>query len=245
MGLGDWLQRMSAKAEQSPFDPRVSEWTALEIFGRIARSVRTDRTSPRHLVHMNIELNRRSAELAPDDSALVSWGSWRFFAKSQLQIVVKPREITDYRCVSESKSQDASGAELCPALGLLLLGLLRLDFAFPAFWNINGQRDVRLGSIFQHYVRDLSISSATASILDFCLAPRHKERRLRQTPRVARSGERAGSLLVDRDLDTLIDACDRAQVLLERFQGGSFIYEPRQLIPVSAHQVLLSRYRSR
>jgi hypothetical protein len=246
MRLGDWVRVMAGRAEQSPFDPRISEWTALEIFGRVARSARTAHASGRNLVHTNIELDRLSADLDElDNQALASWGSWKSFAKKSLRIEMKARELTDYRCVSGSKSQEAIRADLFPTLGLLLLGLLRLDFAFPVLWNINGQRDARLGSIFQEYVRDLSISSSTASMLDFCLAPRHKERRLKRPLPIAISRDNAVSMLADPDLDTLIEACDRAQALLEKFQGGSFIYEPRQLIPVDARQPLLSRHRGR
>jgi hypothetical protein len=246
MELGDWVRVMAEKAEASPFDPRTSEWTALEIFGRVARSVRTTRMAGRNLVHTNISVDRLSADLDEvDNRALASWGSWRSYAKSSLRVEIKSGEVTDYRCVSDSESQEALRADLFPTLGLLLLGLLRLDFAFPALWNLNGQRDARLGSIFQQYVRDLSISSSTASMLDFCLAPRHKERRLKRRLTMAISRENAVSLTADPDLDTLVDACDQAQAILERFQGGSFIYEPRQVIPVDAHQILLTRYQGR
>jgi len=224
--LSSWLAAVSAATEKSPFDPRASEWTALEIFKRIVEQVRNDRVPPQHLVPLNITVSGALFDVqSTRGSGQLTWENWRSIARSDLSVGILPHDLSDYRAISRSSLEANRPAEVFPALGLLLLTLLQARPTYPVSWNLEGQRDVRLGSVFQ-YVRQLSISSTTASILDFCLAPRHLERRMRSTPTLGSAKRRSA---IVRELNLIIVRSANAQRVLEEFQIGILGYEPSRL----------------
>ncbi len=239
ISLGKWARLASELVGRDPFDPRGTEWTALEIFRRILDLVNRDRLSLRQLTHIGIEV----AGVPVDgllNTNLSSWDDWRPYVRSHMTVSVATHGLSDYRFVPFSKSGADHKASMFVALGLLLLGLLRHDFDPPNVWNVEGHRGPRLGSVFWH-VRNLSVSSLTASMLDFCLAPRNFERRVRGDFSGSDSRQDKAKRRKSGSLDALIEASALAQNILESHQTSVVQREPRQLIPVDVHQLPLLR----
>jgi hypothetical protein len=237
--LGNWERAVSELIRDDPFDPRGTEWMALEIFGRILKLVAGGRLPPHRLAHININIRGIPLD-AQIELNLRSWDEWRPYARSMLTVSPRTNLLGDRRFISISMQHEPGGASLFVSIGLLLLGLLQHHFAFPTIWNLDGHRDVRLGSVFW-YVRNLSVSSMTASMLDFCLGPRHFERRKRGGLLDLNAHKNETALPEYSELAALAEASALAQSILESHQTTIVRGEPRQLIPVDVHQPPLMR----
>ena len=248
LSLVEWTQFISTKC--SPFDPRRSEWTALEIVKQVITPLIDKIRIPKNLdqVHPNniIVPKPWKTEFKADPSlAGMSWDDWYYFLEegSKKKTTVKFRKagnlIVDYRYsnITRIKVQESMWERRLKSIGRLLLGLLRYDYSVPAIWNIRGNervRDLPLGFYFGF----LAISSKTLLLLDGCLSGRSAETRtiLRQPDLFGWfDGVSVNDLHFDpptlQNPNELLVAIEDAQKLLVNNQLTVSMNQPRQLIP--------------
>lgn len=242
MTLTEWT---SAVATRSPFDPRRSEWTALEITGQLVAPVikfdgdesMLDRLHPNNVLLPRIWIEN------DDKWARVNWEEWRRFAKSTEHGQAKLREsatsLFDYRYVPGSKAglPLADWERRLIAIGRLLLGLLRNNHTAPRVWNLRGNEQIfRLPHA--RWFKALAISSPTLLLVESCLGARSAETRsIARAPDLFgwRDGEDTNDAKFDPPLlvgaNALLIAIQQAQQILEDNQLAVTMNQPRQLIP--------------
>ena len=247
MTLSEWTAFVFEQL--SPFDPRRSEWTALEVVRQLVSPIVTDlgvHQTRLDRLHPNNVLvpDRWRSEFASDhERAAVSWEQWRHFAKATPaeRITLRPSStsVMDYRYFTASPV----GRKLnewerrLTGVGRLLLGLLRLNHQAPRIWNIRGNEQV-FPLPRTHWIRSLAISSLTLQLIESCLGARRAETRsIARTPELF--GWVANKEPNDADFDLpllvgpndLLDAITTAQTVLERNQLAVSMNQPRQVIP--------------
>lgn len=232
----------------SPFDPRRSEWTALEITGQLVSQVTKlegdeemlDRLQPNNVLVPRtwIDHFERHQEMTE-----ISWEEWRQFSQSEKNDKAKLREpstsLIDYRYAPDNKtglSLDNWDRRMI-AVGRLLLGLLFLDYSAPRLWNLRGNEKVfRFPNMPR--VEALAISSPTTLIIESCLGARTAETRsISRAPSLF--GWRDGQDANDAKFDPpplfgstkLLEAIKAAQKVLTDNQCAVTMNQPRQLIP--------------
>lgn len=235
--LLDWLQHVSGL---SKFDPRRSEWTALQILKGVletsngdlfASSDYLDRLHP-----ANVLIPKSWFENFP---VTPSWESWREVARAQkAKIRDQESSVADYRfapSTADTKTDSWLGQRV--GLGRILLGLLQLDFNGPRIWNIRGNEHAYPLARRSAYER-LSISSQTLLILEGCLSARSKEN-FQLTAQPGLFGTDHPLKLFDIDFDApqldgpdaVVESIIRAQTALVLNQIAVSGNQPRQLIP--------------
>lgn len=244
LSVAEWTPFV--EAECSAFDPRRSEWTALEIVRQIVAPVqilgsqkRLDRIHPSNVL---IPASWKTAYKANLQRAGASWETWRsvIAETDEIKFVRPGRSILDYRYLTYTQS----GPSVDPwerrltAIGRLLLGLLRYNHDAPRIWNIRGNERVAplpLASMFQ----SLAISSPTLLLVEGCLSARSAETRaIARQPGLFgwRDGDDANDARFDppllRNPNELLDAIQGAQAVLAQNQLAVSMNQPRQLIPV-------------
>lgn len=232
----------------NPFDPRRSEWTALEITSQLLERAISfegeeevlDRLHPNNVLLPRIWVTDHACARERTE---LSWETWRQLARSKENGQAKLREpstsLVDYRYAVESKAGILlpDSERRLVAIGRLLLGLLRNNHAAPRIWNLRGNE-----LIFHlpraRWFEALAISSPTTLIIEACLGARPAESRS-----IARSpllfGWRNGEVPNDTDFDPpaivgpsdLVALVRRAQEVLEHNQLAVAMNQPRQLIP--------------
>jgi hypothetical protein len=251
ISITDWTMRINGDG-CSPFDPRRSEWTALEIIRQIVEpkqelgvSVPLERTHPQ-----NILIPREWAEVE-NNGLYLSWEKWRSHIEKapQIKFTEPEHSLSDYRYHSYNNyiGDDWLKREnQFAAIGRLLLELLSGNHAAPVEWNIRGNErviDIPRARIF----RSLAISSPTLLLIEGCIDPRSAESRL-----IARQpdlfglpdGETPNDVRYDppllKDVDGLIAAIRNAQEILSENQLAVSMHQPRQLIPFRIHDFAAS-----
>lgn len=229
--------------QQDPFDPRVGEWTALEVVRQLVQqTIDNMDISPSSLEYIhehNVLIN--GSWKKPAELGVSSWEVWRNFCSKQQSVKLKSSEdlIMDYRYYFYDGSQLSapSWERRLIAVGRLLLGLLMLKFDPPKNWNIRGLE--RVEPISQNKIfQSLAISSPTHRILNACLTGRSSENRgLHSHPSLFgwESGREANDLEFDPPTligpKALIEALTNAQEILRNNQLAASLNQPRQLIP--------------
>ncbi|WP_137045862.1 RNA-directed DNA polymerase [Pseudolabrys sp. FHR47] len=249
-----WAETARTIHSTDPFDPRASEWTALEILNQVLAAIETFQLGPRvSLCHpTNYTVPASWLKPPPDpwsrSSKIWTWESWKNFAREKQSLKARPSRslITDYRYKegADSKAEDALRAELI-AYGLLLFGLLRRSFNWPSLWNIRGQERSHVWLAGMESQR-LTISSETLAILDGLLRPRSWETVLLFETAPGFTGfSKAEDVTKGVVPDTALDvtplttprqlrhAIATAQRALEAGQVAGFENRPRQLVPVN------------
>lgn len=245
MTVDEWTVSVSAC---SPFDPRRSEWTALEITAQLVERVEAFDGEEAMLdrLHPNNVLLPRGWMTEFDchpDRTVVGWEAWRQHVQSKDRGQAKLREpstsLVDYRYAVESKSgtQLPDTERRLNAVGRLLVGLLRNDHSAPRIWNIRGNEQIfRLPR--GRWFEALAISSPTLLLIEGCLGARPAETRsIAREPELFgwRDGEKANDAEFDPPLlvgtTALRHEIRRAQAVLEQNQLAVAMNQPRQLIP--------------
>lgn len=243
--LQEWATILS---DLNPFDPRVGEWTALEIMRQLIDPITEisgdeellDRLHP-HNVVLPITWLRDSSDI--DAESPRTWGQWRQFLESKdagkARFRGTPSSISDYRFVGKQNVNMAihSWDRRAAAVGFLLLGLLRKSFKVPRIWNIRGHENVLKIPRTQWY-QSLAISSPTLLLIEGCVSARTSE--TRTIPRAPDLfGYLEGRLANDTNYDPpslqgvneLLEAIKKAQSILAENQLSVSLNQPRQLIP--------------
>ena len=244
--LKRWTQL--ASQEYSPFDPRLSEWTALEIIRQIVSRTLDlvgDNTVADRLHPNNVLLPDTWRTKYPRDPvrAGVSWEAWREFAKPENNGQIKLRDsatsILDYRYSTDTQAGRRldDWERYLVGIGRLLLGLLRLNYEVPRIWNFRGNEQIFILPR-THWFQALAISSPTLMLMEGCLSGRSAETRAIAL-KPALFGWAEGVDANDADFDPplvlgsneLLDAIVKAQRVLENHQISVALNQPRQLIP--------------
>jgi hypothetical protein len=253
--LEKWI---STLAQLPTYDPRVSEWTALEIVRQLIASVqifpkgRLETLDELHPSNILIPVSWLAPE-PPSTFALPrwTWESWKQMVRSDtFNVQVVRRPISDFRRhLTEETSPDAEYLWLnrLRGVGLLLLGLCCRDFALPSAWNIRGaERDVT------RYVRsrleNATISSRTQGIIEAALLSRSAETAfIIVNPRLF-FGTRTMEVVNDTRTDPpliasvqmLLGEISDAQAVLAERQISVLNHAARQLIPMNIFQLTRS-----
>lgn len=237
----------------SPYDPRVGEWSALEIVRQLATSVESFGTGTIAILDQlhpsNVVLPRAWMTSGPPaDSAYQhwTWESWKQVAKRGPVTVVK-HKIQDYRRNPHgwgSADQDQLWRNRLRGVGLLLIGLCRRDFELPASWNVRGmERDIT--SLIKSQLEDATISSHTQAIIEAAVLPRSTETSLMIRNFWAFFGARAVTEINDTatdppeisDIRDLIKQIEISQSILRDNQISVLNHAARQLVPMNAVQL--------
>lgn len=227
-----------------PFDPRRSEWTALEIIRQLLLPVQDFSFSVKDLegIHpYNVTVSSSWVDFSSQREGLnASWEEWRHFAKRKkaISLLGSADRIKDYRY-----QVPVVGEKTNPwyphlrSIGQLLLGLLASNHSTPISWNLRGN-EILSNSGRAKQLRSLPISSPTIIILDSCLSGRSAETRtILSQPTLF--GLRHGDTVKDTKFDAaplvhpedLLSAVVASQSVLESNQIAVSLNQPRQLIP--------------
>ncbi len=249
MTLFEWTECVSSQC--SPFDPRRSEWTALEIVRQIVFPIvntlwvteaRLDCLHPNNILLAGSWKTRFSVDTT---RAGVSWEEWIAYVRRATGKVddIKLRDpatsVKDYRYFSTThtgRTLDGWERQLL-SVGRLLLGLLRLNHGSPRLWNIRRNEEVVALPRAQLF-RSLAISTPTLMLVEGCLSGRSAE--TRAIRRIAdlfgwKDGMNSNDVTFDPPIllgtDELLKAIESAQQVLENNQLAVAMNQPRQLIP--------------
>lgn len=243
--LSDWTSKLS---DCSPFDPRRSEWTALEIVRKLLENAvslegSTDTLDRLHPDNVLLPAQWLSAFSESRGTSRLGWEAWRNFIKVSGNDKIELRDsascIRDYRFASNSMSGIAFSPEerRFTSIGRILVGLLRANHTALKVWNIRGN-ELIYPLPRARWFGDLAISSSTTQLLDACLAARPAESRviIRQPDLFAwQSGELPNDVTFDPDpifgLNDLVESVNDAQRILQENQLSVSANQPRQLIP--------------
>jgi hypothetical protein len=245
--MGEWTEAVHAC---SPFDPRRSEWTALEIAAQLlveATSIGSNESMLDRLHPNNVLLPREWVSAYPShrERTELSWETWRHFVQEPHDVKYRARlrnsrsSLADYRYAPNSKGiiPTPDAERRLVSVGRLLLGLIRNNHTAPRIWNLRGNEQI-YHLPRARWFQMLAISSPTTLILEACLGARSAETRaIRREP--ALFGWRDGVLPNDATFDppTLFSSTDlleeirKAQKVLEDNQLAVAQNQPRQLIP--------------
>ena len=246
MTLAEWTRQVSR--ECSPFDPRRSEWTALEIVRQIVSPIVDfdgdqsvlDRLHPDNVL---VPESWKLEFACQRDRAGVSWETWRHFTQAAQNGPIKLRDtatsVLDYRYFADKQTgRPLNDRERrLVSVGRLLLGLLRLNHDAPRIWNIRGNEQIFMLPRTRWF-QALAISSPTLLLMEGCLGGRSAETRaIALNPGLFgwKDGLEANDAEFDppllRDVNELLGAIERAQNVLKHNQLAIIMNQPRQLIP--------------
>ncbi len=243
ISIAEWTRYINSD-DCSPFDPRKSEWTALEIIRQVIEPKLEVGAAPVPLerIHPQNILIPREWMAVPENALHLSWEKWRSHIEKSPPIKFAESEysLLDYRYHSHKDFADdiwLKRENQFGAIGRLLLGLLCGNHDAPIEWNVRGNErvlDIPRARVF----RSLAISSPTLLLIEGCIDPRSAESRL-----IARlpdlfgleDGGSANDMQYDppllNDVNDLVAAIRNAQDILSQNQLTVSMHQPRQLIP--------------
>lgn len=237
MTLARWGRWSRQKYRENAFDPRVTEWTALEIADQIAEKVKSflqegiSTCYPLHPLNFLVP-----AQWIEEKETVLTWDHWRDQIRYKpLTVELREKEhITDYRYMFDLQTAEQVNSELpmIRGLGLLLLGLVTHSFDWPAMWNVRGHEWLYLPLVSTR-MRNVPFSSWTDAILEGCLLPRQLETALVDGCQQEKYDD---DTIMDppqiRDLDCFQSCVQKARQVLEEYQLTLQHRVPRQLVPV-------------
>lgn len=246
--LTDWTEFILHKCD--PFDPRRSEWTALEIVRQIILAIKNkfsfDQSTANLLHPNNIHIPENWREKFPyqENCMRVSWEDWKKFTQVEKIRLIRPRSsktriLEDYRysATTTDNYNFSNWERFLVSIGRLLLGQLRLSYDTPKIWNIRGNEQVS-PLPRTRWFNSLAISSLTLLVMESCLTGRSAETRVMfQVPELFGLNESSDVNDTKFDppplnnLEELLGSIKRAQRELESNQLSVLMNQPRQLIP--------------
>jgi hypothetical protein len=233
--LPDWIL-WTANPVRDANDPRLSEWTALEIIRQISSALEKLAPESRH-VAVSCVFNFRIPKAWQDESSKLTWEQWKMFLAKQSEVTVRLRDqFQDARTVPATADFSEIGYEFSSVrgLGVLLLSLLRRDFRIP---KIGGNMSMAgtLGKLAIRYVQNRPCSSRTMAVLEACLMDRNTETFM-LVHRGASKDELAADTAHDVPLiNTIAELRSEivlCQSILTVYQSTISAHEPRQLVPL-------------
>lgn len=259
----DWARERQLKMEvpvegQLIFDPRLSEWAALEITSWIISIVigkvedipfeaYFEPSDYSKWIHPN---NFILPEKIISEGHTLSWENLRaLFASAEPDLAFRPENelIFDERFVATSDLGSSSKIESSiTSICSLLICLLAKDYNLPPKWNPIGHQMAWLG-LYKTKLKDVAISSFTRNIIDGCFSSKNKESRLYKTMLGGLEYVPADDTINDPpafyNLKELLSYIKKSQSYLVRQQISVSEHQPRQLIPVNLKMFKRSNYQ--
>jgi len=232
------------------FDPRQSEWTALEIISQIISLLSS---LEEHLKFRDFPIHPANIVIPQswlneyDEGTFINgitpWEYWRNHIRDEdnnIQLSSKPYLIHDYRIYPETQDQlifEPSWMKV-RGLGMVLLGLLRKSFKWPAIWNLPDHSPLFHRSV-RMLIGEVNCSSLTAGILESCLLPRSRETLLIPLLQadIKMNSDTTYHPPQIANLSDLKSQIDEAQRVLEGYQFSVQANQPRQLVPLRIEQL--------
>jgi hypothetical protein len=237
LNLKAWSLQTEGMCRENPFDPRAGEWTALRIVQQaLEAAIGSGGEQPLHW----------STVLVPEswtqyDGQLLRWDQWQNAVRNfpaTLRVPASDEESQEVQNILHQAGTDVEFGRVQEA-GLLLLGLLRQNFRWPAAWRSPGiLADV--GWVTRATIQEAHASSWTMGILEACLLPRQRENVLLN---LLFFGEARWDDDTTDDpppiftLQLLVRYVTRAIEVLEKGQITVRDHRPRQLIPLRVEQI--------
>lgn len=265
-----WTKKLSTKLstenrERLVFDPRLSEWMALEIIKKIAALI-DDKTTTIDIEELFEQQSDYSICLHPNNFKLpkkwveensdsLTWDKLRQMVDHEHHYITmraKDDLIYDKRFdFTDGKKESLYGdnhenSKAINAIGSLLICLLTKKFNLPYRWNPLGHQQVWL-SMAKAELRNVALSSYTRDIIDGCFSNRNIE-----TMMLQKLQAKKGMFLVNDtasdppsiwNLKTFIQYVNLAQGKLKKQQLSVSNHQPRQLIPISLKQMKRISYQ--
>jgi len=243
--LSEWTDFVSTHC--NPFDPRYSEWTALEIIRQIIfpivneLSVTEKKLDFLHPNNVLVDKEWTKNFCENQQSEVIDWDKWRVFVEDTNDIKLRdsPNSIKDYRYfpnyTHREQSLDSWDRRLV-AIGRLLLGLLCVNHESPRLWNLRGNEQISELPRTDVY-RSLAISTPTLLLIEGCLSGRRTETRVifRKPDLFGWNSTELNDVEFDSpllfDINELLQSVERAQHVLKKNQVTITMNQPRQLIP--------------
>ena len=229
------------------FDPRIGEWTALEIIRQLINPIIEELlVNPEiidHLHPQNVLLPTEWLKGWPDKNikSRGTWEEWRNFISlkdNQVQMRDTANLIFDYRLEGKQNNGEFNPwNRKIATVGFLLLGLLRQNMQLPRIWNIRGNEKF-FKIPYTHWYQTLAISTPTLLLIESCVSSRTAETRTIQLfPDLF--GHPEGTGLNDTKFDPphitnvndLVNEINKVQSILVNNQISVSLNQPRQLIP--------------
>lgn len=254
----DWVDWLNSLVARDPYDPRASEWTALEILRQLLKRIREfpglEITVLDELHPANVLLPRAWLSEAPAPGIFVearwTWETWKHVASSAKPGISLTRfPIQDFRRQPPTTIDDndthARWRARLRGCGLLLLGLVKRDFRLPAAWNVRGlERDT--ARFVKASLEEIPLSSHSHAIIEAALLPRSAETAVMRMDPWAFFGDQNVTSINDTttdpplilDVEGLSEAIVNAQRTLASGQISVLDHAPRQLIPMNVIQLV-------
>ena len=250
--LYDWCKYLLQPGRKNT-DPRIGEWTALEIVRQIAALLEKKPTLRSHMKSVQKNQDQKlwfhPANFTIPKSWMegdeLPWSEWQTLvreggASGGVSYVPMPNRIVDRRYTPLVNSSNPLFRSVNPVhgLGILLYGLLKKSFDLPSIWNGPGHADV-LGMLPKLLLDDMTCSSWTLGILQGCLQPRATENLFMIAYSWAEGAD--NDMLEDppvfKNATHVAQALKTSQVILEENQLSTLNHRARQLTPVNIRQL--------
>lgn len=252
--LYDWISWMnvqcasSSNTEMNTFDPRLSEWTCLEIVRQIADLLDEKVHSIEYFGVNEIKNYKMHPAnfLIPEkwtDRRDYTWDEWKDVIITERKEKIKLRNFNilgDFRYAPDTMDPyNVYDIDLITinGLGIILLQLLTKNYLLPSSWNINGLQKA-FNSIAVKKAKQYQISSKTIGIIESCFSQRNRETRFIDLYQ--------NGLLYDQDttfdppeirtLKEFKNSIENSKRVLEKYQITVQNHQPRQLVPISLLQ---------
>lgn len=254
--LADWGQWVQGQQFVDVWDPRIGEWTSLEIIRQALYRVLSTSTildGEWGALHpLNILIPTTWADIGIRDrsggAGALSWEKWREICQNEdgergsTGITLREKQIR-IRDVRYFPNDDRSlypdtGPMKVRAAGLLLLGLLLRSFDLPVHLN-RGIDPTIWDPAIRTMVGKAACSSWTTAILEGALLSRARESFLLEAFRedYAWDSDTTNDPPTITSLDQMLSAIEYAQSVLVRYQITVQNNQPRQLVPILIEQV--------
>ena len=249
-----------SKDEIGSFDPRVSEWTALEIIRQIAVILNKEISSIELFNYKDIRKltsfkQSKFSKIHPSNylvpqqwkslDRIPTWEDWRNNLTKEHKVTCRCK--VDFLCdsrytpvITNPYDQNDNEVSVINGLGALLLGLLIKSFKFLPFWNPIGLQRAWI-TLARRYLSDYPVSSRTSVIIASCFSKRNRETRLIKEFQKIKDFRPDEDTIYDPPeiftITSLINNVKSSQKILEKYQITVQEHQPRQLIPVSLIQL--------
>ncbi|HXP79411.1 MAG TPA: RNA-directed DNA polymerase [Verrucomicrobiae bacterium] len=232
--LAEWIDWTSASV-RNQFDPRISEWTALEILrlvaARLGKIALDEQLSVASSVY-NFVLPRDWTTL----KGVPSWEEWRRILGGGGLGLRRRGVVHDGRVVPEQLTVSRSNLEFAVvrSLGVILLNLLRRDHRIP-IRLVNTGFIGTVQRIAIRHIQDKPCSSRTMAILEALLMDRTAETLILTRRGLIDHGmhdDTARDVPVIGTIRELQREILHAEKILAGYQITVSAHEPRQLIPL-------------
>jgi hypothetical protein len=258
ISLYSWCNFLPKLSTHNHSDPRLGEWTALEIIRQIISEIDTLPFFGPNYCDSDIKSLSGLPSIHPAnylipsawlsdkyDRENLTWDTWkRLVSESKNKIFQLPENerIKDirYTPLYPDKSLLFREIDTVRGIGLILYGLLKCSFDLPAIWNGFGHTTL-LSILPKILLNEMTCSSWTLGILQGCLSSRASENKfihLLSKP-IAKDNDMAKDPLIFKNCKDILKAIVIAQATLEDNQMATFQYNARQLVPISLKQLTM------